>query len=143
MADLEESKYQNVELRLSVYGRSRDEWNKLAKWAVKHQVYSDNVRWLVQMPRLFDVYHSKKQLSNFQEMLENIFLPLFEVTIHPGKHPELHLFLQHVLLSVLTVWMMSPSQSSISSTLTARCRPAGRMRTIRPTPTTSTICMQT
>ncbi|XP_061529112.1 AMP deaminase 2 isoform X1 [Phycodurus eques] len=97
MADLEESKYQNVELRLSVYGRSRDEWDKLAKWAVKHQVYSDNVRWLVQVPRLFDVYHTKKQLSNFQEMLENIFLPLFEVTIHPGSHPELHLFLQHVV----------------------------------------------
>lgn len=52
MADLEESKYQNVELRLSIYGRSRDEWDKLAKWAVKHWVYSDNVRWLVQVPRL-------------------------------------------------------------------------------------------
>ncbi|MED6238653.1 AMP deaminase 2 [Ataeniobius toweri] len=97
MADLEESKYQNVELRLSVYGRSRNEWDKLAKWAVRHQVYSDNVRWLVQVPRLFDVYHTKRQLSNFQEMLENIFRPLFEVTINPGSHPELHLFLQHVV----------------------------------------------
>uniref|UniRef100_A0A3Q3GI89 AMP deaminase n=1 Tax=Kryptolebias marmoratus TaxID=37003 RepID=A0A3Q3GI89_KRYMA len=97
MADLEESKYQNVELRLSIYGRSRNEWDKLAKWAVKHQVYSDNVRWLVQVPRLFDVYHTKRQLSNFQEMLENIFMPLFEVTVHPGSHPELHLFLQHVV----------------------------------------------
>ncbi|XP_068996743.1 AMP deaminase 2 isoform X4 [Embiotoca jacksoni] len=97
MADLEESKYQNVELRLSIYGRSRDEWDKLAKWAVKHQVYSDNVRWLVQVPRLFDVYHTKKQLCNFQEMLENIFMPLFEVTIDSRSHPELHLFLQHVV----------------------------------------------
>ncbi|KAF7695363.1 AMP deaminase 2 isoform X1 [Silurus meridionalis] len=97
MEDLEESKYQNVELRLSIYGRSRDEWDKLAQWAVKHRVYSDNVRWLVQVPRLFDVYHTKKQLSNFQEMLENIFLPLFEVTIQPSSHPELHLFLQHVV----------------------------------------------
>uniref|UniRef100_A0A3Q2FVD4 AMP deaminase n=1 Tax=Cyprinodon variegatus TaxID=28743 RepID=A0A3Q2FVD4_CYPVA len=97
MADLEESKYQNVELRLSIYGRSRDEWDKLAKWAVRHQVYSTNVRWLVQVPRLFDVYHTKKQLSNFQEMLENIFSPLFEVTVNPGSHPELHLFLQHVV----------------------------------------------
>ncbi|XP_053173169.1 AMP deaminase 2 [Scomber japonicus] len=97
MADLEESKYQNVELRLSIYGRSRDEWDKLAKWAVKHQVYSNNVRWLVQVPRLFDVYHTKKQLSNFQEMLENIFMPLFEVTVNPSSHRELHLFLQHVV----------------------------------------------
>lgn len=52
MFDLEESKYQNSELRLSIYGRSRDEWDKLAQWAVKHRVYSDNVRWLIQVPRL-------------------------------------------------------------------------------------------
>uniref|UniRef100_A0A8C5HZY8 AMP deaminase n=1 Tax=Gouania willdenowi TaxID=441366 RepID=A0A8C5HZY8_GOUWI len=97
MADLEESKYQNVELRLSIYGRSRDEWDKLAQWAVKHRVYSDNVRWLVQVPRLFDVYHTKKQLCTFQEMLENVFCPLFEVTVDPWSHPELHLFLQHVV----------------------------------------------
>lgn len=43
-----------------------------------------------------DVYRTKKQLCNFQEMLENIFTPLFEVTVNPGSHPELHLFLQHV-----------------------------------------------
>uniref|UniRef100_A0A671N8E5 AMP deaminase n=1 Tax=Sinocyclocheilus anshuiensis TaxID=1608454 RepID=A0A671N8E5_9TELE len=46
MSDLEESKYQNAELRLSVYGRSMDEWDKLALWAVSHSIYSDNVRWL-------------------------------------------------------------------------------------------------
>ncbi|XP_034387752.1 AMP deaminase 2 isoform X1 [Cyclopterus lumpus] len=97
MFDLEESKYQNSELRLSIYGRSRDEWDKLAQWALKHRVYSDNVRWLIQVPRLFDVYRTKKQLANFQEMLENIFMPLFEVTIDPRSHPELHLFLEHVV----------------------------------------------
>ncbi|XP_048408984.1 AMP deaminase 2-like isoform X4 [Stegostoma tigrinum] len=97
MEDLEESKYQNAELRLSVYGRSRDEWDRLAKWAVKHKVYSNNVCWLVQVPRLFDVFRTKKQLNNFQDMLENIFIPIFEATINPRNHPELHLFLQHVV----------------------------------------------
>ncbi|XP_023810489.1 AMP deaminase 2 isoform X1 [Oryzias latipes] len=97
MSDLEESKYQNSELRLSIYGRSRDEWDRLAQWAVTHRVYSDNVRWLIQVPRLFDVYQTKKQLANFQEMLENIFMPLFEATINPCSHPELHLFLEHVV----------------------------------------------
>lgn len=52
MADFDESKYQNAELRLSIYGRSRDEWDKLAKWAINNNVYSDNVRWLIQVPRL-------------------------------------------------------------------------------------------
>ena len=51
-SDLEESKYQNAELRLSIYGKSPDEWNKLAKWAIDSNVYSDNVRWLIQIPRL-------------------------------------------------------------------------------------------
>lgn len=51
-ADFEESKYQNAELRLSIYGKSKDEWNKLAKWGITHNVYSDNIRWLIQIPRL-------------------------------------------------------------------------------------------
>ena len=51
-SDLEESKYQNAELRLSIYGKSPEEWDKLAKWAIKSDVYSDNVRCLIQIPRL-------------------------------------------------------------------------------------------
>lgn len=50
--DFEESKYQNAELRLSIYGKSRDEWTKLAKWAIDYNVYSNNIRWLIQIPRL-------------------------------------------------------------------------------------------
>uniref|UniRef100_A0A8B9GQW2 AMP deaminase n=1 Tax=Astyanax mexicanus TaxID=7994 RepID=A0A8B9GQW2_ASTMX len=48
-------------------------------------------------PHISDVYRSKRQLGNFQQMLENIFLPLFEVTVNPQSHPDLHLFLQHVV----------------------------------------------
>lgn len=51
------------------------------------------------LPLISDVYHTKKQLANFQEMLENIFMPLFEVTINPCSHPELHLFLDHVSIT--------------------------------------------
>lgn len=29
-------------------------------------------------------------------MIENIFQPLFEVTLDPTSHPELHAFLEHV-----------------------------------------------
>ncbi|CAI6354608.1 unnamed protein product [Macrosiphum euphorbiae] len=96
-ADLEESKYQNAELRLSIYGKSRDEWDKLAKWAISNRVYSDNVRWLVQIPRLFDIFRSNNILDNFQQLLDNVFLPLFEATNDPNSHPDLHRFLQHVV----------------------------------------------
>ncbi|XP_065304990.1 AMP deaminase 2 isoform X6 [Dermacentor albipictus] len=97
MSDLEESKYQNAELRLSIYGRSRNEWDKLAKWAVRNTMYSDNVRWLVQVPRLYDVFKSNNIVNNFEEILENIFMPLFEVTNDPSSHPELHQFLQYIV----------------------------------------------
>lgn len=96
-SDLEESKYQNAELRLSIYGKNPEEWDKLAKWAIDGDVYSDNVRWLIQIPRLFDIFKSNKLMDNFQELLSNIFLPLFEVTNNPKSHPELHMFLQYVV----------------------------------------------
>src|SRR5207244_314373 len=50
--DLEINKYQAVEWRLSIYGGSADEWNKLADWVLDHDLFSDNVRWMIQIPRL-------------------------------------------------------------------------------------------
>ncbi|KAL7027009.1 hypothetical protein ACKWTF_005262 [Chironomus riparius] len=96
-SDFEESKYQNAELRLSIYGKSRDEWEKLAKWGIEHNVYSDNIRWLIQVPRLYDIFKTNKMLKSFQEIIDNIFLPLFEATAYPSKHPELYKFLQYVI----------------------------------------------
>ncbi|KAK7578161.1 hypothetical protein V9T40_010366 [Parthenolecanium corni] len=95
--DLEESKYQNAEPRLSIYGKTMDEWDKLAKWGVEYNMYSSNVRYLVQIPRLFDIYKSNKILINFQQFLNNVFQPLFEVTNDPSSHPELHKFLQFII----------------------------------------------
>jgi len=95
--DLEDSKYQNLEPRISIYGRNLEEWDKLASWAVSNQVYSDNVRWLIQVPRLYDIYRSSGGVKRFQDILENLFRPLFEVTIDPTSHPDLHSFLQYVI----------------------------------------------
>ncbi|XP_054168419.1 AMP deaminase 2-like [Oppia nitens] len=97
MMDLEESKYQQAELRLSIYGRKKGEWDALAKWALKNNVYSDTVRWIIQIPRLYDVYRANGLFENFEQMLENLFLPLFEATNSPNSHPELHCFLQYVI----------------------------------------------
>lgn len=51
-ADLEDSKYQQAELRLSIYGRKKNEWDNLAKWAISNDVWSPNVRLMIQIPRL-------------------------------------------------------------------------------------------
>jgi AMP deaminase len=95
--DLEASKYQLVEYRLSIYGRSRDEWRKLAAWVVDNRLASPNVRWMIQIPRLYEAYFESGQIKSFQDMLNNIFLPLFEVTEDPSRDPKLHQFLSMVV----------------------------------------------
>ncbi|KAJ7078611.1 hypothetical protein B0H15DRAFT_860299 [Mycena belliarum] len=97
MTDLEQSKYQNCEWRISIYGRSAGEWDKLAKWVVNNKLYSHNVRWLVQIPRLYDIYKANGSVETFQDIICNVFVPLFEVTKDPSTHPELHVFLQRVI----------------------------------------------
>uniref|UniRef100_A0A914GU46 AMP deaminase n=1 Tax=Globodera rostochiensis TaxID=31243 RepID=A0A914GU46_GLORO len=96
LSDLEDNKYQQMEPRLSIYGRAKDEWDKLARWAIGHDVWSPNARWMIQVPRLYDIYHANKILPNFDAFLDNVFTPLFEVTNDPESHPELHRFLLHV-----------------------------------------------
>jgi len=94
--DLKDAKYTNLELRLSIYGRSLSEWDKLASWAVSNDVYSDHNRWLIQVPRLYDIYRTHNNVECFQDILKCLFQPLFEVTINPESHPDLHRFLQYV-----------------------------------------------
>lgn len=95
--DLESSKYQMAELRISVYGRSIHEWDKLASWVIDNKVFSHNVRWLVQIPRLYDMYKNNGNVETFHDILNNVFRPLFEVSIDPQSHPKLHVFLQRVI----------------------------------------------
>jgi len=95
-AELEDSKYTNLELRLSIYGRSMGEWDSLASWAVSNNVYSQHNRWMIQVPRLYDIYRTHNNVENFQDILKCLFQPLFEVTIDPSSHPDLHRFLQYV-----------------------------------------------
>lgn len=97
ISDLESSKYQMVEWRISIYGRNIQEWDKLAAWVVDNKLFSPNVRWLIQIPRLYSLYKSMKTLESFEEVIRNVFQPLFEVTKDPSSHPKLHVFLQRVI----------------------------------------------
>ncbi|CAL9178729.1 unnamed protein product [Musa hybrid cultivar] len=96
-SDLAASKYQMAEYRLSIYGRKQSEWDQLASWIVNNELYSENVVWLIQLPRLYNVYKEMGIVTSFQNMLDNIFLPLFEVTVNPDSHPQLHVFLKQVV----------------------------------------------
>lgn len=95
--DLENSKYQMVELRISIYGRSYDEWDKLARWIVDNKLFSHNVRWLIQVPRLYDLYKKNGNVNSFNQIMTNLFEPLFKVSLDPKLNPNLHIFLQRVV----------------------------------------------
>ena len=97
LSDLEANKYTMAEYRLSIYGRRKAEWDSLAAWVLNHGLFSKNIVWMIQLPRLFNVYKAQGTMKNFQQMLDNIFIPLFEVTIDPSSHPELHHFLRTVV----------------------------------------------
>lgn len=53
MMMLEDEGHVGTEWRISIYGRSMEEWHKLAKWLVRYKLYSSKVRWLIQIPRLY------------------------------------------------------------------------------------------
>lgn len=95
--DFATNKYQNAEYRVSIYGKDANEWDKLARWFVNNRIYSDHVRWLIQVPRLFEVYRKANLVAHFGEFLDNIFKPLFEVTADSASHPELHSVLQQIV----------------------------------------------
>ena len=59
----------------------------------------DNVRWLIQVPRLYDIYRANNCVENFQQILTNLFQPLFEVTKDPNSHPSLHRY-EYVMYSL-------------------------------------------
>ena len=91
MNDLEQSKYQvsrptlgfnqayteqNCEWRASVYGKSVDEWDKLAKWVINNKLLSHNVRWLIQVPRLYNVYKENGVVRTFEDIVTSrLFIP--------------------------------------------------------------------
>eukprot|EP00834_Sanchytrium_tribonematis_P000483 NODE_9_length_64580_cov_1.431941.p10 type:complete len:460 gc:universal NODE_9_length_64580_cov_1.431941:18059-19438(+) len=97
VTDLEQSKYQMAEYRASIYGRSKTEWLNLSKWVVDNKIFSNNIRWLIQVPRLYNLYREKNIVRNFSDFIDNLFEPLFEVTLNPQANKELFVFLERVV----------------------------------------------
>nr|CCC94980.1 putative AMP deaminase [Trypanosoma congolense IL3000] len=88
--------YTFSEYRLSIYGRSRDEWARLSRWFVMHGMLHPTNCWMVQVPRLYSIYRRENTISSFEDILTNIFLPLWEASIYPERYPFLNYFLAHV-----------------------------------------------
>lgn len=58
-----------MEWRVSIYGRSLDEWDKLAKWIVDNKLFSHNVRWLIQVPRIYEVYKANGSIRTYEDIV--------------------------------------------------------------------------
>lgn len=68
----------------------------------------------MQLPRLYNVYKEQGIIENFEQLLDNIFHPLFEVTRDPNSHPQLHLFLKNVSSAlVLLQYLWCPGLCSL------------------------------
>jgi AMP deaminase len=94
-----------AEMRLSIYGMEREEWFKLAHWVLTDwggdfpgPVLSSHNRWIIQIPRLWRIYYIKhSEQRTFQDMLENIFTPIFQATLKPEENPEIAELLTHIV----------------------------------------------
>jgi len=83
----------------------RTEWQRLACWILHDwpgdypgKVLSTHNRWLIQVPRLWRIFCSKGEgTRSFQDMLENLFSPLFEATLYPDDNPEIAEVLKHIV----------------------------------------------
>jgi len=94
--DLENKKFEFVEWRISVHGKSPKDAERVAHWIISHKVSSHHNRWMIQVPRLYQIYKKAKLVENFGQMIKNIFEPLFKNTVDPSSNPDLHRFLLQV-----------------------------------------------
>lgn len=69
-----EKSNKKTEYRISIYGRTFDEWDHLAEWADKFDVHSPNNRWVIQFPRVYESLHKAGFVKNFQEYLDSKYI---------------------------------------------------------------------
>ncbi|OII72012.1 adenosine monophosphate deaminase 2 [Cryptosporidium ubiquitum] len=107
--DLKNTHYQYVEWRISVYGKDKNEWKTLSEWFYYNGLYCKHVRWIIQIPRLYNVFYKDGYVKSFSELLENIFSPLIEALINPKENPFIF-----ILLSNIVGWDTVDDESQLS-----------------------------
>eukprot|EP01062_Namystynia_karyoxenos_P058417 TRINITY_DN49969_c0_g1_i1.p1 TRINITY_DN49969_c0_g1~~TRINITY_DN49969_c0_g1_i1.p1 ORF type:complete len:1283 (+),score=379.65 TRINITY_DN49969_c0_g1_i1:95-3850(+) len=85
-----------AENRLSIYGKSETEWERLSKWFSMHGMSSHKNKWIIQVPRLYATMKRQGQVRSFAHMLCNLFRPLWKASAEPERYPALDHFLRHI-----------------------------------------------
>ncbi|CAD2220171.1 Adenosine/AMP deaminase, putative [Angomonas deanei] len=57
---------------------------------------SSHNQWVVQVPRIYSHLRQQGKVESFAHYLENIFKPLWSVSLHPSRNPRLFHFVNHI-----------------------------------------------
>ena len=80
----------HTEMRLSIYGKSMDEWAELAKFVKRNDFYSDackrSNKWMIQTPRIFRIFAAQKAVASYKELIQNIFEPSEKLVVTYVEH---------------------------------------------------------
>ncbi|CCK73550.1 metallo-dependent hydrolase superfamily protein NDAI_0G05670 [Naumovozyma dairenensis CBS 421] len=101
---LEKSKYQLIQMSIDFqfYPVDSDSWwTKFSRWLIKWKLISYNIRWNVQISRIYTTLFQQKRLQNFQEFLDMVFDPV--LTSINDENWELQYFLTNVCSIELVV----------------------------------------
>ena len=89
-----------AEWRISVMGKSTQEWYKIADFMIENNLHDLSCnKWMVQNPRLYSIMKGPlKAVENYGQLIENFFKPLFDATINPtsDENKNLALFLKNL-----------------------------------------------
>jgi AMP deaminase len=98
LSDFEKSKYQFAETGINLhlmseYQKMENGWSSIASWIVDNKLVSHNVKWVMRIARNYPNLLRAGVVNNFQDFLDLIFKPLFDVSIDPESDFNLHFFL--------------------------------------------------
>lgn len=118
---LERSRYQLAQLSIDYqYFDQENWWLSFSQWLVKWKFLSRNIRWNIQISRIYTKLFFLNKITNFQQYLDTIFKPLHELHELPLEQQlAIEFFLSQVssfdlLLTEFdeTIWKSFPNVST-------------------------------
>ncbi|KAI5147680.1 uncharacterized protein NESG_00299 [Nematocida ausubeli] len=82
--EIEEKEYLKCEWGISLYGKNRNELEVLCRWIARNRLYNKNIKWYLQVPRLYGVFKGYGAVKNYAEFLSNVFSCVIESANRPG-----------------------------------------------------------
>lgn len=95
----EKSKYQlgQVSVDFQFYdSQEYNWWYKFSNWIKRWNLISYNIRWNVQISRVYSKLFKLGRVTCFNDMLDMIFKPIFDHTNNSDNNPEFHYFITNI-----------------------------------------------